>query len=216
MSQQIINVGTSANDGTGDTLRLSQQKANDNFTELFAGLGGPQNLNQVLTVGNTSTTQNAVFEKNSDEILTIDRANQKINIVDAGSGESSLLSKTNLELTNGVNYSSTSITGISIGDVTTSDQTDYTKDAINFSKNGGVDGVTIIPSITSGYGVINLPDVLSGVKTLVVSVNSVEPDSFGNVSVVGGDYANDASAATGGIAVGGLYHTSGVVKIRLT
>jgi len=35
MSRQIINVGTSANDGTGDTLRVSQQKANDNFTELY-------------------------------------------------------------------------------------------------------------------------------------------------------------------------------------
>ena len=35
MSQQIINVGATANDGTGDTLRLSQQKANQNFTELY-------------------------------------------------------------------------------------------------------------------------------------------------------------------------------------
>jgi len=37
MSQQIINVGATANDGTGDTLRLSQQKANLNFTELYGG-----------------------------------------------------------------------------------------------------------------------------------------------------------------------------------
>jgi len=35
MSQQIVNVGASANDGTGDTLRASQQKANANFTELY-------------------------------------------------------------------------------------------------------------------------------------------------------------------------------------
>ena len=35
MAQQIVNVGASANDGTGDTLRLSQQKANLNFTELY-------------------------------------------------------------------------------------------------------------------------------------------------------------------------------------
>ncbi len=31
-----------------------------------------------------------------------------------------------------------------------------------------------------------------------------------------GDYANDAAAATGGVAVGRLYHTSGAVKIRLS
>ena len=35
MSQQIINVGTSANDGTGDTLRASQVKANANFDEPY-------------------------------------------------------------------------------------------------------------------------------------------------------------------------------------
>jgi len=35
MAQQIINVGASANDGTGDTLRASQQKTNANTTELY-------------------------------------------------------------------------------------------------------------------------------------------------------------------------------------
>lgn len=29
------------------------------------------------------------------------------------------------------------------------------------------------------------------------------------------NFANDAAAATGGIPVGGLYHTSGAVKVRL-
>jgi len=39
MSQQIINVGSAPNDGTGDVLRVSQQKANSNFTELYNGAG---------------------------------------------------------------------------------------------------------------------------------------------------------------------------------
>lgn len=34
-AQQTINVGSSANDGTGDTLRVSFQKTNSNFTELY-------------------------------------------------------------------------------------------------------------------------------------------------------------------------------------
>lgn len=38
MSQQVINVGSTANDNNGDTLRGSWIKANDNFTELFAAL----------------------------------------------------------------------------------------------------------------------------------------------------------------------------------
>jgi len=35
MAKQTINVGTTANDGTGDTLRDSFIKVNDNFTEVY-------------------------------------------------------------------------------------------------------------------------------------------------------------------------------------
>lgn len=35
MAQQTINIGSSANDGTGDTLRVAGDKINDNFTELY-------------------------------------------------------------------------------------------------------------------------------------------------------------------------------------
>jgi len=38
MAQQVINTGTTANDNTGDTLRASWQKANDNFSEIYAAL----------------------------------------------------------------------------------------------------------------------------------------------------------------------------------
>jgi len=35
MTQQIINIGSSANDGTGDPLRTAFNKINTNFTELY-------------------------------------------------------------------------------------------------------------------------------------------------------------------------------------
>ena len=35
MAQQTINIGTTANDGTGDPLRIAFDKVNDNFTELY-------------------------------------------------------------------------------------------------------------------------------------------------------------------------------------
>jgi len=35
MAKQVINIGTSANDGTGDPLRTAFDKVNDNFTELY-------------------------------------------------------------------------------------------------------------------------------------------------------------------------------------
>jgi hypothetical protein len=36
MSQQLINIGNSPNDGSGDSIRVSFNKVNNNFTELFA------------------------------------------------------------------------------------------------------------------------------------------------------------------------------------
>jgi len=39
MAKQTINRGTTANDGTGDTLRTAAQKINENFTELYNRTG---------------------------------------------------------------------------------------------------------------------------------------------------------------------------------
>jgi hypothetical protein len=40
MAKQTINIGTTANDGTGETVRSAFDKTNDNFTELYNGAGG--------------------------------------------------------------------------------------------------------------------------------------------------------------------------------
>lgn len=37
----------------------------------------------------------------------------------------------------------------------------------------------------------------------------------GKLPTVAGDYADDAAAATGGVALGQMYHTSGAVKVRV-
>ena len=39
MAQQIVNLGTTANDGTGDPLRTAFDKANDNFVEVYHQAG---------------------------------------------------------------------------------------------------------------------------------------------------------------------------------
>ena len=46
MSQQLIDIGTAGNDGTGDSIRVSFDKTNQNFTELYAvyGINGKINL----------------------------------------------------------------------------------------------------------------------------------------------------------------------------
>ena len=40
MTQQLINVGGTPNDGTGDPLRSAFTKANENFSELYSKIRG--------------------------------------------------------------------------------------------------------------------------------------------------------------------------------
>lgn len=53
MGRQIIGIGTSANDNTGDDLRTAGDKINDNFIELYnqdsVGIVNKAKLQQVLT-----------------------------------------------------------------------------------------------------------------------------------------------------------------------
>tara|TARA_B100000497_G_scaffold14692_1_gene16963 strand:+ start:193 stop:1200 length:1008 start_codon:yes stop_codon:yes gene_type:complete len=49
MVKQVLNKGSSANDGTGDTLRQGAQKINDNFDEVYAILGADSANNFNLT-----------------------------------------------------------------------------------------------------------------------------------------------------------------------
>jgi hypothetical protein len=44
MAKQIVGIGSSANDGTGDTLRVGADKINDNFNEIYAALGNSSNV----------------------------------------------------------------------------------------------------------------------------------------------------------------------------
>ena len=54
MTRQNLNIGTVANDTTGDTLRLGGQKINENFIELYTALGSDGNAldNSVTFVAN--------------------------------------------------------------------------------------------------------------------------------------------------------------------
>ncbi len=44
MAQQVINIGGTANDGSGDPLRTAFTKANQNFTELYSKSAAGSNL----------------------------------------------------------------------------------------------------------------------------------------------------------------------------
>jgi hypothetical protein len=59
MSYQPINLGSTANDGTGDTLRASGDKTNDNFVEIYTLLGDGTDLSSGISATATVVTLTA-------------------------------------------------------------------------------------------------------------------------------------------------------------
>ena len=68
MARQNLNIGTAANDGTGDNLRVGGDKINDNFSEIYTAFGdgstlsslavsalNNQTANRLTTIGSTTT-----------------------------------------------------------------------------------------------------------------------------------------------------------------
>jgi hypothetical protein len=75
MAKQTINIGTSANDGTGDPLRTAFDKINDNFTELYTDDEG--DVNSVTGSGGLEVDQTtgAVTVSISDSGVTTAKIN---------------------------------------------------------------------------------------------------------------------------------------------
>lgn len=67
MTKQTINIGSAANDGTGDPLRTAFDKINDNFNEVYDKLGGAS-LSTITfsgsTITNTVTNGDITIETN--------------------------------------------------------------------------------------------------------------------------------------------------------
>jgi len=61
MAKQTINVGSSADDGTGSTIRAGGQIVNANFDEIYATFGDTTNLSStVLTIVDESSTESTI------------------------------------------------------------------------------------------------------------------------------------------------------------
>ena len=100
MAQQLLNVGTNSNDGTGDTLRVAMQKVNENFTEVYTspgistdaiGISGNEikavrtNDDLVFSPAGTGSITMPALRFNDNNIEGI-RSNEDINLIPAGSG----------------------------------------------------------------------------------------------------------------------------------
>lgn len=85
MAQQIIGLGATPNDGTGDTLRVAGDKINDNFTEVYASKNISETQWDVPDIGaqvvangasiNLLTLINNATHKNATNSDTFDQLN---------------------------------------------------------------------------------------------------------------------------------------------
>ena len=72
MAKQTINIGTTANDGTGDPIRTAFDKVNDNFTELYTDDAGDVNsVTATAPLSGTSTTGAITLSLSDDSIKEV-------------------------------------------------------------------------------------------------------------------------------------------------
>ena len=99
MAQQNINIGSNANDGTGDDLRTAMQKINTNFTELYAETSVDSGITiSGNTISSNRSDDDIVFEPAgvgavrfpavtiNDNAITGTRSNEDLTIAASGTG----------------------------------------------------------------------------------------------------------------------------------
>jgi hypothetical protein len=180
MSQQIIDIGANANDGTGEPLRNAFEAVNSNFTEIYTA--GPVGSNIQIannTITTTTTNTNIVLKPNGIGVI---QANASIlpnisNVHDIGSnslrfdtiyagyfvGNGSLLTGISGGSGNGqaiVNGTSNVSIGTANGNVT-----------IGISGTGNV--VTVSQTSLFVNGVIATPRTLSANITVQANVSAM-------------------------------------------
>jgi len=96
MAKQTINIGSNANDGTGDPLRTAFNKINENFAELYGDDSSADTFTSpqitTPTITGTATIDNLIF--NDSEISTSSNAN--LNLNPGGTGTVELQAATNI------------------------------------------------------------------------------------------------------------------------
>ena len=191
MAQQLINIGVTADDGTGDTIRGAGIKINANFTEVYAQPN--LSLTQLSFDGNviSATQSNADIELTGNGTgtvqvsdLTIDSAiNISDNDIKVNDSNADLLLTANGSgsvLISSADVNEGTIDGTVIGGTTTAAATFTT---LTTSGTATVDGVVITDNTITSTSNANLE--LTGQGTGTVSFNGVKfPTSDGSTSQV--------------------------------
>ena len=165
MAQQTLNIGSNANDGTGDNLRAAMIKVNENFTEVYSAPGFT--VDTISFSGNeisaVRSNDDIVFKpagtgavqfpaiRIADNNIVGSRSNENINLLPSGTG-SVVFGALKISGTSLSSDDSTTINindGLIVDGTTTVTGTALFTGAVNVSSSLDVTGNTTLANITA-------------------------------------------------------------------
>ena len=201
MAQQTLNVGSNANDGTGDTLRSAMTKVNTMFTELYLS---PLTGGAISFSGNeisaTRTNEDLVFRPSGTGSVTFPairindnniegtRTNENINLLPSGTG-SVVFGAVKFR---GTTLSSDDSTAININDGLIVDGTMNVSGATTLSGAVNLSSTLTVPSALTTLSTLNVTGA-----TNLVGTTTIDNLTF-NDNIIGSSSNADINLTPGG------------------
>ena len=200
MAQQTLNVGSNANDGTGDTLRSAMQKVNTMFTELYLSplTGGALSFSG-NEISATRTNEDLVFKPSgtgaisfpairiNDNNIEGTRSNENINLLPSGTG-SVVFGAVKFR---GTTLSSDDSTAININDGLIVDGT--------LSVSGTANTGTLTAATGSTFGNLTLADGSITDSSNAISFGNENLSTTGTITAATGSALGNLTLADGSI-----------------
>ena len=202
MAKQDLNIGTLANDGTGDTLRDGGTKVKANFDELYTALGG--NTVQIAIPGSGVTngqvlkynSSNSAFEPDADtNVSTTYSVSAEVSGTDASirlTGSDASTDNINLVSGTGINIDRTDADNITINNTVTNTTYATSIESVTAGSKelrlAGSNSVNDDITITEGAGI-----VLTSSNDAQLTISSVSLQQFDFTAGDGSNYTVEGS-----------------------
>ena len=202
MAKQDLNIGTLANDGTGDTLRDGGTKVKANFDELYTALGG--NTVQIAIPGSGVTNgqvlkynaSNSAFEPDADtNVNTTYTVSAEVSGTDASirlTGSDASTDNVNLVSGTGINIDRTDANNITVNNTVTNTTYSTSIQSVTAGSKelrlAGSNSVNDDITITEGSGI-----VLTSSNDAQLTISSVSLQQFDFTAGDGSNYTVEGS-----------------------